>query len=275
MPGRHQSAQELEFLKEAYKKGLKHEYGGHTLDLMDFALVKRYAEIDAASFKEQHALGIAEVEDALQDQKLSMSDAFVQMEYDRIHARKIAATDKNVGVNEGQYEDYQTNKCDFSPSAQAALARKRATDAAKQSNALRRGLAVIQKELECADPDALQRLRDMERGPQGPSEHIMDATTRDQRRRRRRRGHEQNEAATRMKVRSDLEKRAQRISKEDAFQIHLRNQYTSSNAQEFYRPDMLDILLDPNFEVQNFKNAKSTRYAAARIVALDLKGYKV
>ncbi|GBG26777.1 Hypothetical Protein FCC1311_029992 [Hondaea fermentalgiana] len=274
MPGRHHSAQELEFFKEAYKKDERHAYGGHTLDLIDHTLAKRYGNTNAEEFRREFKRGIDEVENALTAQKLAMSDAFVQMEYDRVNARKMDPGARGTDATAASTTPTHTR----APGGNAAnslagiAAKRRAQEASQRHDALQRGLAVLNDELSRLDPDGsrAQARFDAKHGSSGD----QTANRENRSRRRRRRGDMDNEAATRMKMRSDLEKRAQQITHAEAHRIHIGNQYTTMQGRDFARPDLVDIMLEPNFNANNFKNARNTRFAAARIVAIDLFGEK-
>jgi hypothetical protein len=89
--GRHLSAEQLQFLKEAYIKDAPVERGGHTLDLLDSLKLAPFEGVSAEAFKAKHKRELARVEQRLQEQKSEFTDGFVEGERARLQARRGAA----------------------------------------------------------------------------------------------------------------------------------------------------------------------------------------
>jgi len=174
MHERHHSAEELEFLKQAFAKNAPFEHGGNTLNLMDSRLVQKYENVDVTGFNNrfnEERERLRKVEDR---QKKELSDALVEME----RARIIGRHRKERLVEVGQERD--------------CLKRELRSI----------GKAIEEEVIEAEEWESVHRLR-------------------------------YNRAESRQEIKSQLKKRAQRISPKDSLKIHLRNKFASESRSSF------------------------------------------
>ncbi len=85
MNSRMQSAEQLQFLKEVYKKNVKLERGGNTLDMMQSA--SSFKTEDPKAYDEYYKRELRQLNDKLRAQKRVITEAFMDAERSRISRR--------------------------------------------------------------------------------------------------------------------------------------------------------------------------------------------
>jgi hypothetical protein len=235
--GRHLSAEQLQFLKEAYSKDAPVERGGHTLDLLDSLKLAPFEGVSADAFKAKHKRELARVEQRLQEQKSKFTDGFVEGERARLQARRGEAA-----------------KALQQPAPQAESPKAR-------YGALARELREVETKLEgaaaAAAAAAAGGTAERERAPQ-----------------RARRSAEERQAAARRRGMKEslLVKKAIAMTPAQQRSIHLTSKYTSSLSKDFTDEFAQVNIGDADRAKHRIAGNKMTKYADNRAKSPDLRG---
>jgi hypothetical protein len=235
--GRHLSAEQLQFLKEAYSKDAPVERGGHTLDLLDSLKLAPFEGVSAKAFAAKHKRDLALVEQRLQDQKGEFTDGFVEGERARLQARRGAAA-----------------KALLQPETQAESPKARYQALARE---LREVEATLEGVASSSSAAVAVAVGTAERAPQ----------------RAHRSAHERQAAARRRGMaQSLLVKKAIAMTPAQQRSIHLASKYTSSLSKDFTKEFAEVDISDTSHVKHRISGNKMTKYADSRAKSPDLRG---
>ncbi len=240
--GRHLSAEQLQFLKEAYSKDAPVERGGHTLDLLDSLKLAPFEGVSAHAFAAKHKRDLALVEQRLQDQKGEFSDGFVEGERARLQARRGAAA-----------------KALLQPATQAESPKARYQALARE---LREVEATLEGVASSSSSSAAAAARAV---AVGTAERVPQ---------RAHRSAQERQAAARRRgmAQSLLVKKAIAMTPAQQRSIHLASKYTSSLSKDFTQEFAEVNIGDTSHAKHRIAGNKMTKYADSRAKSPDLRG---
>lgn len=242
--GRHHSARELEFLKEAYKRDEQVAYGGNTLDLMDRHIVERFKGIEMDVFAASLAREGALVREQLDAQKDQFTVAFVAQEADRVNARRLQQELRHGSIKETKNIALlaQVKHVDREIEHLSRAKEKARTRSRRRKGGRGRGRGGRGKQSGSGSSAGTKS------GGKGPNGF----------------------GTARRQERSDLEKMAQNISSEQALAIHTASQYASSTALQFAQASPQHAVIQNRGQNYALNNSVFSKYADQRAKAKDL-----
>jgi len=274
------AAQDVSFLKELYRKEEVHEKGGNSLDLLNPALTRKYGQHNTDAFLRDMELKIRLVQSDLEKQKNKLTTAFIDSEFERARGRSGAKKKQpslNVERLKSQRRDKNQNldeECKLLEKQVKALKTKLGIlNITKEENSL---LCMEQKRAQTAISSSRMPSRMMGYGDVDycPSfrekpyilKHAPEGKNGIKKTKKRRNVKDPN---TRLRERSELQKRAQNISKAQAFQYLNQSRWTTLKQQDYLKPT---IGHDPEFANFHHSDTIMTKYADAISKSPDLRG---